>query len=87
MICIENCLWVKIEKFTRIIPVDDEDLERDTEDKTSSVHFLRFELGSEMIDSLKQGAVLSAGIDHDAYQHTIDSVPDNIKLSLLDDLD
>ena len=87
MIGIESKVWMKIDDFEKIIPVADEDLERDTEDKTSSVHFLRFELGSEMIDSLKQGAVLSAGIDHDAYHHTIDAVPDNIKLSLLDDLD
>jgi hypothetical protein len=87
MIGIESKVWMKIDDFEKIIPVADEDLERNTEDKTSSVHFLRFELGSGMIDSLKQGAVLSAGIDHDAYQHTVDAVPDNIKLSLLDDLD
>jgi hypothetical protein len=62
-------------------------MERTTEDKTSSVHFLRFELNDKMINALKQGASLSAGIDHDAYRYTVDPVPENICLSLIRDLD
>lgn len=87
MIDIESCIWMKIGKFDRIIPIADEDMDRATEDKTSSVHFLRFELSGEMITDLKRGASLSAGIDHAAYQHTVDPVPDNIRQSLLNDLD
>ena len=87
MINIEAAIWMKIEGFERVTPFADEDLERTTEEKTSSVHFLRFELTDEMIAALKEGAALSAGIDHVAYQHTVDPVPDNIRLSLLQDLD
>lgn len=87
MINIEKNIWVKIEGFDRVIPVANEDLERTTEEKTSSVHFLRFELTDEMINALKKGAQLSAGIDHPAYQFTVDPVPDNIRSSLIEDLD
>jgi hypothetical protein len=87
MVNIESNVWIKIDGFDRVTPIADEDLERATDDKTSSVHFLRFELGNDMIDALKQGASLSAGIDHSAYNHTVDSVPNNIRQSLLNDLD
>ncbi len=87
MVNIESHVWIKIDGFDRITPIADEDLERATDDKTSSVHFLRFELGSDMIDALKQGASLLAGINHSAYNHTVDPVPNNIRQSLLNDLD
>ena len=86
LIDIESCVWMKIDKFDPVIPVADEDMDRTTEDKTSSVHFLRFELNKEMITALKRGASLSAGINHAAYQYTVDPVPDNLRQSLLNDL-
>lgn len=86
LIDIESCVWMKIDKFDPVIPVADEDMDRTTEDKTSSVHFLRFELNKEMITALKRGASLSAGINHAAYQYTVDPVPDNLRRSLLNDL-
>ncbi len=87
MINIETAVWIKVDDMERVIPVADEDMDRTTEGKTSSVHFLRFELTDKMINALKQGASLSAGIDHDAYRHTVDPVPENICLSLIRDLD
>lgn len=87
MINIEKTIWMKVEGFDKVIPIANEDMERTTEDKTSSVHFLRFELTDDMIKALKGGAQLSAGIDHDAYCHTVDPVPENIRLSLIQDLD
>ncbi len=87
LVDIESAIWVKVEGFDRVIPIADEDLERATEEKTSSVHFLRFELTEQMIEALYSGAPLSAGIDHDEYQHSIDPVPDNIHQSLINDLD
>ncbi|MBI2994934.1 MAG: DUF3501 family protein, partial [Gammaproteobacteria bacterium] len=62
LIGVERRVWLQIGGFERITPIADEDLKRDDEDKTSSVHFLRFELGAEMIRALKSGARLSAGI-------------------------
>ncbi len=87
MINIESHVWIKIDGFDRITPIADEDLVRATDDKTSSVHFLRFELENGMLDAIKQGASLSVGIDHSAYNHTVDPVPNNIRQSLLNDLD
>ncbi len=87
MIGIEDKVWVKVEGHDKVFPIADEDLERDNETKTSSVHFLRFELSVGMIDLLKSGAVLSAGIDHDAYSFAVAPVPQHIRDSLVSDLD
>lgn len=87
MVDIENTIWLRINDCEKVYPVADEDLERTTQEKTSAVHFLRFELTSEMADKLKQGAVLSAGIEHNAYNYSVEPVPENIKEALLKDLD
>lgn len=87
MIGVEDKTWVMVEGFDKVFPIADEDLERDNETKTSSVHFLRFELGKDMVAALKSGANLSAGIDHPAYSHAVASVPANIRDSLVSDLD
>lgn len=87
MIGIENKVWVMVDGHEKVFPIADEDLERETETKTSSVHFLRFELSSAMISALKTGATLSAGIDHDAYSFAVTPVAANIRESLVSDLD
>ncbi|HZV53529.1 MAG TPA: DUF3501 family protein [Rhodocyclaceae bacterium] len=71
LIGIEKAVWVQVADFARVTPIANEDLDRETEDKTSSVHFLRFELTPEMIKALKAGAVLAMGIDHPAYRATV----------------
>ena len=70
-----------------ITPVCDEDLERATGDKTSSVHFMRFELSPEDIATLRQGAEISAGISHAEYTCQVAPIPAEIRESLLADLD
>ena len=87
MLGIENNLWLKIEGFNEIHPVSDEDLERNDDNKTSAVHFLRFQLDHEMIDALKGGCQLSAGINHPEYKYTVNPIPQNISESLISDLD
>ena len=87
MLGIEKEIWVKVDGFDEVIPIADEDLERETKTKTSSVHFLRFELSPEMVSALKQGGSLSAGIHHPAYEYTVDPVPQHIRDSLVADLD
>ncbi|MCP5418732.1 MAG: DUF3501 family protein [Chromatiaceae bacterium] len=67
LIGIERALWVQVEGFDRVSPITNEDLERETEDKTSAVHFVRFELTPEMAAAVKQGAAIRAGIAHPAY--------------------
>ncbi len=87
LIGIEDKTWVRVGDFDKVYAIADEDLERDSEEKTSSVHFMRFELSDEMIAAAKNGAAISAGIDHPNYNLSVDPVPDNIRASLVDDLD
>ncbi|MEH6504111.1 MAG: DUF3501 family protein [Cycloclasticus sp.] len=86
MIGIERATWVQVEGFDKVFPIANEDLERETEEKTSSVHFLRFELTVDMADAAKAGTGITAGVDHAAYQQTV-KVADNIRKSLVEDLD
>jgi hypothetical protein len=83
---IEEAVWMQVDGFARVVPVADEDLEREDDEKTSAVHFLRFELGAPMIAALKNGAALHAGIDHPYYRHMVSPVPENVRAALLADL-
>lgn len=85
LIGIENCVWIQIDDLPKVYPIADEDLERQTPDKTSSVHFLRFEFTDEMVSAAKKNQAISIGIDHHAYQHTISPVPANIQQALIAD--
>jgi len=87
LVGVEEKVWMQIGDLPKIVPIADEDLERSDDEKTSAVHFLRFELTAEQVEQLKNGAELAAGIDHDVYQVEIRPVAENIRLSLLKDLD
>ena len=84
---IEDRTWIRVEGCARVFAIADEDLDRETEEKTSSVHFLRFELTREMVETLKYGVVLSMGVDHPNYNATLDPVPPATRTALLKDLD
>ncbi len=86
LIGIEDVTWLQVEGFDKIFAIADEDLERDTADKTSSVHFMRYELTPAMITAAKKGAKIFAGIDHDNYRIEAFEVADNIRDSLVADL-
>ena len=86
MVGIEQRVWVRVEDFPPVYAIADEDLERSTEEKTSAVHFLRFELDSDMRQAMARGASLSAGIQHSAYQHSSPTVSSDIISSLSADL-
>ena len=86
LVSIEERLWVQIEGCERVWAIADEDLERSTEDKTSAVHFLRFELTPEMVNLVKNGAAISLGIDHPGYSYQIDDLAPPARESLLMDL-
>ncbi len=83
---IEDKVWVGIAGHTPVFAIADEDLDRETSEKTSSVHFLRFELTPDMIQSLHQGATLAMGVDHPAYQAAVTSIDPDVRTSLLRDL-
>lgn len=82
---IENQVWLKVKGFDPVYAIANEDLERSNEEKTSAVHFMRFELEPEMIDALHSGAELSLGVNHDLYQHQT-TVTGDTRAALLADL-
>ncbi len=86
LVGIEDRVWVQAAGHERVFGIADEDLERATAQKTSAVHFMRFELTPEMIRALKQGAGLSMGVDHPRYQATLDPVAPAARESLLREL-
>ncbi|MGQ0577456.1 MAG: DUF3501 family protein [Betaproteobacteria bacterium] len=86
LIGIEDRVWIGIAGHPRIYATADEDLKRENEEKTSSVHFLRFELTPPMKQALRDGASLSVGVDHPDYQASVDSVTAGVRGSLLKDL-
>jgi hypothetical protein len=86
MIGIEDAVWVQVENNPRVFAIADEDMERENDTKTSSVHFLRFELDQAMKQALRNGARLSIGVDHPACGATLDPVTPAVRDSLLKDL-
>ena len=87
LVGIEDKVWLQVGDGDRIAPIADEDLDRADDDKTSAVHFLRFDLTTEDVQALKDGAPLAAGIDHEVYRVEIRPVEENVRASLLKDLD
>ena len=86
---IEDRTWVEVEgaegKMRRVFAIADEDLERENEEKTSAVHFVRFELDEAMCAALKKGAALSVGVDHPHYRAAVRVAPE-VRASLAGDL-
>jgi hypothetical protein len=83
---IEACCWVQVAGHARVLAIADEDLPRANEEKTSAVHFLRFELAAAMSGALRAGAALGVGIDHEHYRHAVEPVPAAVRAALLGDL-
>ena len=86
LIGIEDRAWVQVEGCPRVYAIADEDMEREDANKTSSVHFLRFELEPSMKEALRAGASLRIGVDHPRYQATLGPVPPAVRESLMRDL-
>ncbi len=83
---VEERTWVRVEGCAPVFAIADEDLERENDEKTSSVHFLRFELTAEMVGALKYGVGLSVGIDHAHYTEAVDPLPAATRTALVADL-
>lgn len=82
---IERRCWVEAQGFARVFAIADEDLERENEEKTSAVHFLRFELTPAMIAALRADAPLSIGTDHPQYRYAIEPVTADVRAALVAD--
>lgn len=83
----ERRCWMQVQGHEKVYAIADEDLERENEQKTSAVHFLRFEFTDSMLGALASGAALSAGVDHPAYRHSIDPLPAALSTALRADFD
>ncbi len=83
---IEDRCWVRIAGFDRVFAIADEDLERENDEKTSAVHFLRFELSAQMCVQVKDGAAIAMGVDHENYRHDVSALPQPVRDSLAKDL-
>ena len=82
---IEDRCYVQVADFARVYAIADEDLERENEQKTSSVHFLRFEFSDAMVAALRAGSALAIGIDHPNYTHAVEALPAAARAALLAD--
>jgi hypothetical protein len=87
LIGVEDRCWVRVSEMERVFALADEDMERENDEKTSAVHFLRFELSPSMVEAMKSGASLSIGVDHDNYRHLLSPLPAPIRNALGRDLD
>ncbi len=86
LIGIDRKTWVQVEGFDKVFAISNEDLERETEEKTSAVHFMRFELDDAMVEAARQGAAINVGIDHQSYTHAVSPLPENYRVALVNDL-
>jgi hypothetical protein len=83
---VEDRCWVQVAGHDRVFAIADEDLERENDEKTSAVHFLRFELTPAMAAAAKAGAAISIGVDHAQYRYAVEPVPEASRAALVADL-
>ena len=86
LIGIEDKVWAQVADCDRVYAIADEDLERENDQKTSSVHFLRLELSAAMVATLRGGAALAMGVDHPNYSAAVPRIADAMRTSLMADL-
>lgn len=86
LIGIESTVWLQVEGHDKVTPIANEDLERATEEKTSSVHFMRFELSADMVQAAKNGHSIKAGVDHEHYPIPGFEIPEAVRDALVADL-
>jgi len=83
---VEDRCWIRVSEMERVFAIADEDMDRTNDEKTSAVHFLRFELSPSMVQAMKSGASLCIGVDHDNYRHVQGPLAAPIRDSLTGDL-
>ena len=86
MVGIEDKIWLQVGTEPRIYPIADEDMDRSRDEKTSSVHFLRYQLNPGQVATLRSGASISAGVEHDAYPLDGMVLGQDVRTMLLGDL-
>ena len=85
LVNVENRTYIQIQGFDRVYAIADEDLERANSEKTSSVHFSRFEFTTDMVAAIKNGAAIAMGSDHPTYNYRVDEIDPETQGSLIED--
>ena len=86
LVGVEDKVWVKVNGLDKVYAIANEDLERSTDEKTSAVHFMRFELTDEMCKAVKDNQPISMGIDYEGFNQLLDPVPEASRASLMNDI-
>ena len=86
LIGVEDRCWVRVSEMQRVFAIADEDLARENDEKTSAVHFLRFELSATMVEAMKSNGSLSIGVDHEQYRYSRSPLPAAVRDALRGDL-
>ncbi len=86
MVGIEDKIWLRIGDQPGLFPIADEDMSRSNEEKTSAVHFLRYQLNTGQIDAAKRGAPITAGVEHSGYHCQVVTLHEATRSSLAADL-
>ena len=86
LVGVEDKVWVQVDGFNKVFAIANEDLERSTDEKTSAVHFMRFELNADMSGAVKQSKSISMGIDYDGFDQLVNPITEPSRLSLMHDI-
>ena len=86
LVGVEDKVWVQVDGFNKVFAIANEDLERSTDEKTSAVHFMRFELNADMSGAVKQSKSISMGIDYDGFDQLVNPITEPSRLSLMNDI-
>ena len=86
LVGVEDKVWVQVEGFDKVYAIANEDLERSTAEKTSAVHFMRFELTPDMAKAVKENKAISMGIDYDGFDQVLSPIPEASRASLANDI-
>ncbi|EJL85276.1 Protein of unknown function (DUF3501) [Polaromonas sp. CF318] len=85
LIGVEDHMFIEVEGHGRVYAIADEDMDRENDEKTSAVHFVRFELDPAMCAAVKAGAGVKLGCDHTHYPAHV-NIPAETLASLASDL-
>ena len=86
LVGVEDKVWVQVDGFEKVFANANEDLERSTEEKTSAVHFMRFELSADMAKAVKANKAISMGIDYKGFEQVLSPIPEASRASLMNDI-
>ena len=86
LVGVEDKVWVQVDGFDKVYAIANEDIGRSTDEKTSAVHFMRFELTSDMAGAVKEGKAISMGIDYDGFNQLVSPIAESSQASLRNDL-